>query len=143
MDDRRRPSPAAALMVSNGELRCPSMAVQRHSAFAWTWRLDSPMGQRLLCGDIQHHFSKRLFSRSHSRPKALQSPRRSASSALDSASRAPDMGACGASVVTLRRRGPFTEYDLESLSQRRFHRQAVSVADDDPLELRNVRSFGY
>src|SRR5688572_1233203 len=45
--------------------------------------------------------------------------------------------------LTLRRRGPFTEYDLESLSQRRFHRQAVSVADDDLLELRKVRPFGY
>jgi hypothetical protein len=39
------------------------------------------------------YFSKRFFSCSHSRPNALQSPRRSAWSAFDNASRAPDVGA--------------------------------------------------
>jgi hypothetical protein len=34
------------------------------------------------------------------------------------------------------------EYGLEGLTERRFHRQVVAVADDNPLELGNVRPFG-
>jgi hypothetical protein len=49
---------------------------------------------------FSHHRSKRLFNCSHSRPNALQSPRRRAWSALDSASRASDVGACCASPIS-------------------------------------------
>jgi hypothetical protein len=90
----------------------PSSPSPRHrSLIQFVAQISSRLSRRSACpstnqrnftpvsADTQRHFSRRLFSRSHSAPKALQSPRRSAWSAFDSASRAPVADVRGASVV--------------------------------------------